>query len=368
MYIHQRNNWPHFHWRDQAIMDILISVRHEQGKIIGKMAALGFDMQNEASLETLILDVLKSTQIEGIILNPEQVRSSLARRLGIAQAGIIATDRHIDGVVDMMLDATGNYDKPLTRERLLNWHHALFPTGHSGLYKINVGSWRKDTEGPMRVVSGLAGREKIHYQAPAAKRLEEEIRGFLYWFNGDRNIDPVLKAGIAHLWFVSLHPFDDGNGRITRAVTDMLLARSDGLARRFYSMSAQIQKERKAYYDILEKTQKGDLEITEWLIWFLNCLGRGIQASEVVLANVIYKHRFWNLFAHKIRNDRQRLILNKILEGFEGKLTSSKWARIAKCSPDTALRDIQDLMNKGILQKSKSAGRSTSYDLVALKE
>ena len=327
------------------------------------MEALGFHLQNEAFLETLTTDILKSTEIEGIILNKAEVRSSVARRLGIDIGGLSPTNRDIEGVVDMMFDATTNFDKPLTRQRLFNWHYALFPTGRSGMYKIIAGNWRDDSTGPMQVVSGAMGKEKVHYQAPPAHIIDEEITAFLNWFNKTDNIDLVLKASVAHLWFVTLHPFEDGNGRIARAIADMLLARSDGIPQRFYSMSSHIQKERKTYYEKLEKTQKGNLDITEWIYWFLNTLLAAIVNSEETLALVVRKHKFWNTHGTEINNERQKKVLNKLLGEFTGNLTSSKWAKIAKCSQDTALRDIQDLINKGILIKSDAGGRSTRYKL-----
>ena len=362
-YIYQQKDWPNFNWDNEAIISLLSQVRHLQGKMIGKMENLGFELRNEAVLETLTLDVIKTSEIEGQILNPEQVRSSLARRLGLDISGLVASDRHIDGIVEMMLDATQNFNNLLTIERLFDWHAALFPTGRSGMYKIIVGNLRDDSTGPMQVVSGAMGKEKIHYQAPEAKQLKREMSLFLKWFNKEDQTDLVIKAGLAHLWYITLHPFEDGNGRIARAITDMLLAKSDGLSQRFYSMSAQIKVERKEYYDILERTQKGSLDVTEWLKWFLQCLKDAILSSEHILANVLYKHNFWNQNATQIFNDRQILVINKLLDGFIGKLTSSKWAKIAKCSADTALRDISDLMNKQVLQKDSAGGRSTSYEL-----
>lgn len=366
-YIYQKEGWANFKWDNEKLFSLLGNVRNLQGKLIGKMASLGFDLQNEATLETLTLDVLKSTEIEGKILNPEQVRSSLARRLGMDIAGLIPSDRDVEGVVEMMMDATRNFNKTLSRERLFDWHAALFPTGRSGMYKIIVGSWRNDSTGPMQVVSGTMGKEQVHYQAPDASNIENEMNQFLEWLNKDTMQDPVIKAGIAHLWFVTIHPFEDGNGRITRAITDMLLAKSDGISQRFYSMSAQICRQRKQYYDILEKTQKGTVEITDWLEWFLKCLFEALKSSDQVLGKVIYKHTFWNLNSSKLQNDRQKLVLNKLLNGFEGNITSSKWAKIAKCSTDTALRDIQDLINKNILRKTEGGGRSTSYELVKIE-
>ncbi len=347
---------------------MLGKVRNLQGKLVGKMQSLGFELRNEAALETLTLDVLKSTEIEGEILDPEQVRSSIARRLGMDIAGSIPSDREVEGVVDMMFDATRHFEETLTKERVSDWHSALFPTGHSGMYKIIVGNWRDDSTGPMQVVSGALGKEKVHFQAPVASEIGNEIERFLDWFNKTDGQDPVIKAGIAHLWFVTVHPFEDGNGRIARAITDMLLARSDGIPQRFYSMSAQIRRVRKEYYAVLERTQKGTIDITDWLEWFLNCLLDSLYASDRILEKVIYKHRFWNKNAARLQNDRQKLLLNKLLDGFDGKLTSSKWAKVAKCSTDTALRDIQDLMNKQIVRKTAGGGRSTSYELVEMDE
>ena len=364
IYIYQQDDWPKFIWNINEITELLAKVRNKQGRLIGKMEALGFDLQNEAFLETLTADILKSNEIEGIVLNKEEVRSSIARRLGIDVGGSPAINRNIEGIVDMMFDATKKFDKPLTKKRLFDWHYAMFPMGRSGMYEIIVGNWRDDSTGPMQVVSGAMGKEKVHYEAPPAKVIDDEMTIFLNWFNDKTDIDLVLKASIAHLWFVTLHPFEDGNGRITRAITDMLLARSDGLPQRFYSMSSQIQKERKSYYDILEKTQKGKLDITEWINWFLETLQKAIINSEETLSIVIKKHKFWNTYGTQIKNERQKKILNKLLDGFAGNLTTSKWAKIGKCSQDTALRDIQDLINKGILKKSSSGGRSTKYELM----
>jgi Fic family protein len=363
IYIHQQKDWPHFQWKIEDLWELLSAVRHHQGRLLGRMETLGFSIQKEAMLQTITLDVLKSSEIEGEILNSDQVRSSIARRLGIDIGALTPADRDVEGVVEMMLDATQNYDKPLTAERLFDWHAALFPTGRSGMYKITVGAWRKNDKGPMQVVSGPLGKERIHYEAPDAPLLEKEMEQFIEWFNSTIPLDPVLKAAIAHLWFVTIHPFDDGNGRIARAIADMQLARADGSPRRFYSMSAQIRKERNAYYDILEKTQKATLYITEWLKWFLNCLEGAINARDETLSGVLKKAQFWDTHKNEPLNSRQQLLLNKILDGFEGKLTSSKWAKIAETSQDTALRDIQDLLNRGILIKEPGSGRSTSYVL-----
>ncbi|MDM8552872.1 Fic family protein [Desulfobacterales bacterium HSG2] len=367
-YIYQQDDWPHFTWDSEDLLVLLGKVRNLQGKIVGKMESLGFELRSEAVLETLTLDVIKSTEIEGEILNPEQVRSSLARRLGMDISGLVFSDRDVDGVVDMMLDATQQFEKTLTTERLSDWHYSLFPTGRSGMYKITVGRWRNDSRGPMQVVSGSMGKEKVHYQVPDADGIEKEMNVFIDWFNNENRPDPVIKAGLAHLWLVTLHPFEDGNGRIARALTDMLLARADGISQRFYSMSTQIRSERKKYYRILEKSQKGGLDVTEWLSWFLNCLSNALNASGQTLEKVICKHDFWNKNAANIQNDRQKLLLNKLLDGFEGKLTTSKWAKIGKCSSDTALRDIQDLMKKHILRKEPGGGRNTSYKLTDINE
>ena len=362
-YIHEQKDWPDFKWDQDKLSPRLAAVRHRQGRLIGRMEGLGFILRKEAVLETLTLDVLKSSEIEGEILNPEQVRSSIARRLGMDIAGTVPADRNVEGVVEMMLDATQGFDKPLTAERLFGWHAALFPTGRSGIHKIIVGAWRDDAKGPMQVISGPIGKEKIHYKAPIASRLKAEMAGFIAWTNEKDDTDPVLKSALAHLWFVTIHPFDDGNGRIARAVADWALARSEGSSQRFYSMSAQIRAERRAYYDILEKTQKASLDITDWMEWFLDCLDRAISGTESTLAAIFRKANFWEKNARKTINERQKLMLNKLLDGFEGKLTSSKWAEIAKCSQDTASRDIQALIEQGILLKDESGGRSTSYSL-----
>jgi len=363
-YVYQYKDWPQFHWDNEDILPVLAEVRHLQGKLVGKMETLGFTLRSEAILETLTQDVLKSTEIEGEFLKQDQVRSSIARKLGLEVAGLVRSDRHVDGVVAMMLNATQQFKKPLSKERLFDWHTALFPTGKSDAYNILVGKWRDDSTGPMQVVSGAMGKEKVHYQAPVAKVLNKEMSTFIKWFNATNVPDPVLKASLAHFWFVTLHPFDDGNGRIARAIADMQLARADGHNQRFYSMSAQIRLERNNYYTILEKTQKGNLDITEWHMWFLHCLHGALKASNKLLENVLAKANFWEQHKNTMLNDRQRLLLNKVIDGFEGKLTSGKWAKIAKCSADTALRDIQDLLAKNILQKDEAGGRSTGYEVV----
>lgn len=364
-YIHQQAEWPRFTWQQDALANLLARVRHRQGRLIGQMLGLGFRFREEAVLHTLTEDVIKSSDIEGDVLDKDQVRSSIARRLGLDIGAMPPADRHVEGVVEMMLDATQKYDEILTAERLFGWHASLFPTGYSGIGKINVGQWRTDSTGPMQVVSGPIGRERVHYEAPPARSLDTEMRAFLHWFNAEQGYDPVIKAAIAHLWFVTIHPFDDGNGRIARAIADMGLARSESSPQRFYSMSAQIRLERNAYYDMLEHTQKGHLDITAWLRWFLECLDRAFDGAERVLATVLAKAAFWRRHASSQFNTRQADMLNRLLDGFTGKLTSSKWAKIEKCSPDTALRDITNLVNRGILQRDEGGGRSTSYSLAA---
>jgi Fic family protein len=321
-------------------------------------------LKAEASLQTLTEDVVKSSEIEGEILDRNQVRSSIARRLGIDIGALTPVERNVEGVVDMTLDATQKFDQPITAERLFGWHAALFPTSRSGMLKIVVGGWRTEQSGAVQVVSGPVGREHVHFEAPAAKRLDSEMKTFLDWFNADRESDPVIEAAVAHLWFVTIHPFEDGNGRIARAITDLVLARSEQSAQRFYSMSSQIRKERNAYYDVLERTQRGTLDITNWLQWFLDCLDRAFDGAETIIGNVLLKARFWERHRARSLNDRQRLMLNRLLDGFEGKLTSSKWAHIVKVSQATAARDIEDLIEKGILQRDAAGGRSTSYSLV----
>lgn len=362
-FIHQQDDWPNFQWNSDNIVGLLSEARNLQGRLVGKMESLGFDLRTEALLDTLTLDVLKSSEIEGEFLNPHQVRSSIARRLGMEIAGSVESDRNVDGVVELMLDATQNCFRPLTADRLFNWHAALFPTGRSGMHKITVADWRTDSTGHMQVVSGAIGKEKVHFQAPDAELVEKEMTLFLDWFNNNVKTDLVLKAATAHLWFVTIHPFEDGNGRITRALTDMLLAQSDKSNQRFYSMSAQIRIERKEYYEMLENTQKGNLDITNWITWFLNCLINSLKSTDAVLARVLFKADFWAKHSKILINARQKKLLNTLLDGFDGKLTSSKWAKIAKCSKDTAIRDINDLINKGILQKEPAGGRSTNYEL-----
>jgi Fic family protein len=363
-YIHELPNWPKFEWDQRGLARQLAAVRHRQGRLIGRMQALGFALREEAVLQTLTEDVLNSSEIEGEILDKDQVRSSIARRLGMDAAGLPSADRDVEGVVEMMLDATQKYQEELTQDRLFGWLASLFPTGRSGMRKIVVGAWRDEKSGPMQVVSGPYGREYVHYEAPAAARLDVEMRAFLDWFNSADDTDLVLKAALAHLWFVTIHPFEDGNGRIARAIADMSLARSEESTQRFYSMSAQIRIDRHAYYDILEQTQKGDLDITAWMQWFLGCLDRAFDGAEKTLAMVFKKADFWKKHSAAPLNARQRDMINRWLDGFEGKLTSSKWATIQKCSPDTALRDIAALVERGILAKDAGGGRSTSYSLV----
>jgi Fic family protein len=359
-YIYQYQNWTSFTWNDASINAIFGEVRHLQGKISGQMNAVGFSSKAETTLTALTLDVVKSFEIEGERLNYEQVRSSIARRLGINVAGLVPSDRIVDGVVEMMLDATQNFQKLLTEERLFGWHAALFPTGFSSMHKIEVGQYRT---GVMQVVSGPMGKEKIHYEAISPTMVKDEMDKFLNWLNDESKIDPVLKAAIAHFWFIIIHPFDDGNGRIARAIADLLLTRAEHNSERFYSMSSQILVEKKQYYAVLQKVQHSSGDITEWLDWFLHCLKNALLAIEITLQQILQKAAFWKLHETTHFNARQRLVLNKLLDGFEGKLKSSKWAKMAKCSPDTALRDIKDLMEKGILQQEQAGGRSTNYEL-----
>ena len=363
-YIHELPNWPGFHWNYDAFADRLAAVRHQQGRLLGRMESFGFHFQQESLLRTLTQDVVKTSEIEGEVLDNEQVRSSLARRLGIEIAALKPADRHVDGVVEMLLDATRNYQQPLTVERLFAWHRSLFPTGASGMRRIRVGQWRDDALGPMQVVSGAFGREKVHYQAPPAEHLDREMEAFLDWFNKPNDTDWVMKAAQAHLWFLTIHPFEDGNGRIARAIADLALARSEQSSQRFYSMSAQIRLERSDYYRILESTQKGGLDITAWITWFLDCMGRAIHGAQSTLAGVQNKAQFWETWQSYAFNERQHRVLNRLLDGFEGKLTTTKWATLAKCSQDTALRDILPLVEQGILRRSAEGGRSTSYELV----
>lgn len=363
-YIYQHDDWPTFRWDRAGLSETLASVRHRQGRLLGRMEGLGFDLRNEAMLRTLTSDVVKSSEIEGEVLDQNQVRSSIAKRLGIDIGALTPSDRHVDGVVEMMLDATQHHSAPLDAERLFGWHAALFPTGRSGLAKIVVGDWRDDSSGPMRVISGPFGRERTHFQAPDADKVPPEMERFFNWFNGRPVADPVIHAAIAHLWFVTIHPFEDGNGRIARAIADLALARSERSAQRFYSMSTQIRQDRDGYYDILETTQKGRLDITPWLEWFLECLDRALDGAEGSLASIFAKAQFWDAHAATPLNPRQRDILNRLLDGFDGKLTTSKYAKIEKCSQDTAYRDINGLIEMRVLKKDDAGGRSTSYSLI----
>ena len=362
-YIWQASDWPHWRYDLSALAQRLADVSRAQGVLLGRLADVGLALRDQASLAALTEDVVKTSEIEGEVLNVESVRSSIARRLGVDMGAVAAVDRHVEGVVEMVLDATSRSAAPLTAERLFGWHAAVFPTGYSGMSKIATGQWRTDSDGPMQVVSGSMGRRKIHFQAPPASTLPAEMAAFLAWANADTREPALVKAGLAHLWFVTVHPFDDGNGRIARAVGDLFLARADGSPQRFYSLSAQIQRERKDYYNVLERTQKGTLDVTDWLAWFLDTLGRALTSAQGTLDTVLRKARHWQRWAGTPLNERQVKLLNRLLDGFDGKLTSSKWAAIAKCSPDTALRDIVQLMERGVLKKSPGGGRSTGYEL-----
>lgn len=364
MWIHEHQNWPNFTWDAETLVSKLANIRHRQGRLLGRMEGLGFELKREASLNTLTNDVVRSSAIEGENLNPKEVRSSIARRLGIDIAGLMRASRDVEGVVEMMLDATQQFSKPLTKARLFDWHAALFPTGRSGMHKITVGGWRTVDAGPMQVVSGPVGKEKVHFEAPSAERLEKEMATFLAWLASEDDADPVIKAGIAHFWFVTIHPFEDGNGRIARAIADMVLARADKTPDRFYSLSSQIEAERKQYYDQLKAQQRATCDITEWLSWFLDCLGRAISNAEMTLSHVLFKAQLWEMINQKPVNERQRLIINRMLEDdFEGFINTSKYAKLAKCSNDTALRDIQELKERDIFIQNPGGGRSTSYSL-----
>ena len=363
-YIHELPNWPHFTWDMQALAQTLTAVRHKQGKHLGKMEALGFELRTEASVTALTSEIVKSSAIEGKLLDTDEVRSSIARKLGLDVAGLPKPGREVEGIVEMTLDATGNFEQPLTEERLYGWHAALFPTGRSGMQRITAGAWRTDEHGPMQVVSGPLGDERVHFQAPDAQRLAGEMKRFLDWFNRSSDTDPVLKAALAHLWIVTIHPFDDGNGRIARAIAEMALSRADGSKDRFYSMSSSIEAERREYYLQLESTQRGSLDITSWLAWFLGCLDRAIGASDTMLAPVLRKARLWQQINTKPVNERQRTVINRMLEhDWKGHLNTSKYARLVKCSQDTALRDIKELLERGFLVKNEGGGRNTSYRL-----
>ena len=367
MWIHEHENWPCFTWDSAALARKLADMRYRQGRLLGRMQGLGFELRQEASLETLTHDVVKSSAIEGDILNSQEVRSSIAKRLGMDMAGLVPTSRNVEGVVEMMLDATQEFSRPLTKERLFDWHAALFPTGRSGMRRITVAGWRLPDAGKMQVVSGPIGRETVHFEAPDAIRLEKEMQLFLAWFEKDLPIDPVIKAGIAHFRFITIHPFEDGNGRIARAIGDMALARADGIPDRFYSLSSQIEAERNQYYDQLERQQRGTPEITGWLEWFLDCLGRAVSRAETTLEYILFKARLWEKINQQPVNERQRKIINMMLESdFKGYMNTSKYAKLVKCSNDTALRDIQNLKERGIFIQNPSGGRSTSYRLTDL--
>jgi Fic family protein len=368
MYIWECPDWPTFRWEEARLLEPLGVARLKQGRLLGSMARLGFDLKLEAQLAALTEDVLKSSEIEGELLDRDSVRSSIARHLGVPEAAVAPSDRKTEGVVEMMLDATGNYEAPLTQERLFGWQAALFPTGYSGLHKVRVGTFRDDGNGPMQVVSGPIGRQRVHYEAPPAERLDAEMRAFLNWFGRKGEVEGLLRAGLAHLWFVTLHPFEDGNGRIARAIADQALAQSEGSGQRFYSMSGQIRKDRTDYYDMLERTQKGTLDITDWLLWFLEAFARAIDAAEAASATILQKAEFWQLYAREAFTEREKRVLNRFLGGFEGKLTTRKWAAIGKCSIPTAQRDINGLVDRGILRRNPGGSKNTSYALVGLAE
>jgi len=363
-YIWRSPQWPQFAWDDTRLLTPVATARLKQGRLLGGMARLGFDLKLEAQLEALTEGVIKSSAIEGEVLQRDSVRSSIARRLGVPTAAVAPSDQRTEGVVEMMLDASENYDAPLTPERLFSWQAALFPTGYSGMHKIKTGAWRDDANGPMQVVSGPIGRQRVHFQAPPAACLDAEMQAFLAWFNRRGEPEGLLRAGLAQLWFVTIHPFEDGNGRIARAIADQALAQSEGAGQRFYSMSSQIQKERSCYYDMLERTQKGGLDVTDWLVWFLGCLSRAIEGAEGTCANVLRKADFWQRYAREPFTERQRTVLNRFMDGFEGKLTAKKWAAIGKCSIPTAQRDINELVERSILRRNPGGSKNTSYELV----
>ena len=368
IWIHDQPNWPNFTWTDATLAPKLAEVRHRQGRLLGRMEGIGFELKREATLKTLTDDVVHSAAIEGAVLDPEDVRSSLARRLGIDVAGVPTIKRDVEGIVEVMLDATQHHAQPLTAERLFAWHAALFPTGHSAMTRITVAAWRPESAGPMQVISGPYGKMKVHFEAPHAFRLDDEMEAFLNWFENGDGIDPVLKAGIAHLWFVTIHPFEDGNGRIGRAILDMMLARGDNSSDRYYSLSSQIEAERRDYYDHLERQQRGELNITPWLDWFLDCLSRAITPAETNYSTVVFKARLWEWINHESVNERQRNVINRMLNGFKGHMSTSKYAKLVKCSTDTALRDIRELVERGILVQNPGGGRSTSYRIITIDE
>jgi len=363
IYIWSDPKWPAFRWHDARLLEPLATARLKQGRLLGSMARLGFELKQEAQLEALTEDVIKSSEIEGEILDRHSVRSSIARRLGVPEGAVAPADRRSEGVVEVMLDATGNFKNELTAERLLAWQAALFPTGYSGLHKIKTGAWRDDSDRPMQVVSGPVGRQRVHYEAPPADSVDAEMARFLEWFNKRTGPEGLLRAGLAHLWFVTIHPFEDGNGRIARAIADKALAQSEDSGQRFYSMSSQIRKNRAAYYDTLERTQKGSLDVTDWLVWFLECFARAIDGAEEVCAHVLRKADFWQRYAREAFTDRQKKVLNRYLDGLEDKLTAKKWAAIAKCSIPSAQRDINDLLARGVLRRNQGGSKNTSYDL-----
>ena len=364
MYIWERPEWPSLTWDEGRLLEPLSAARLKQGRLLGSMARLGFDLKLEAQLEALTEDVIKSSEIEGEVLDRDSARSSIARRLGIPMAAVTHADRRTDGVVEMMLDATENYEALLTAERLFGWQAALFPAGYSGMYKVKTGAWRDDAKGSMQIVSGPIGRQRVHYRAPPARQLGAEMQAFLDWFNRREEPEGLLRAGLAHLWFVTLHPFEDGNGRVARAIADQALAQSEASGQRFYSVSSQIRKERADYYDMLERSQKGALDVTDWLVWFLDCFWRVIDGAEAACADVLRKADFWQRYAREPFTGRQKTVLNRFLDGFEGKLTARRWAVMGKCSIPTAQRDINDLVKRGILRRNPGGSKNTSYDLV----
>ena len=364
MWIYEYEQWPTFSWRMDSLAPELVDIRYRHGRLLGQLENLGLKLKREATLRTLTRDVMSSSAIEGVFLNPDEVRSSVANRLGIPTAGFVYVGRDVEGIVEISLDATQGYSKPLTDQRLFDWHAALFPSGFSGMHRIKVGGWRTIESGPMQILSGPIGRETVHFQAPIADNLEREMSDFISWFENHNELDPVVKAGIAHLWFVTIHPFEDGNGRIARAITDMALTRADGMPDRFYSLSTQIASERQEYYRQLERQTRSSPEITGWLEWFVGCFGRAISRSELVLANILFKAKLWDVISQKPVNERQRRIINRMLEeDFVGHMNTSKYAKMSKCSTDTALRDIQELKGRGILIQNPGSGRSTSYRL-----
>lgn len=369
MWIHEYQNWTDFTWDAAALSPKLAAVRYKQGRLLGRMESLGFSLKQEAYLKTITNEVVKSTAIEGEILNPGEVRSSIARRLGMNISDAIPASRDVEGIVELMLDATQQFSKPLTKERLFDWHAALFPMGRSGMRPIAAGQWRSLDVGPMQVVSGPIGRESVHFEAPSADRLDAEMSGFLSWFNQKNTLDSVFRAGIAHFWFVTIHPFEDGNGRIARAIGEMALSRADDTANRFYSLSSQIELERKEYYVQLERQQRSSPDLTPWLDWFLSCLERAIISSDRTLDHVMFKAKLWENISKCPLNERQRMIIGRMLdESFQGYMNTSKYAKLAKCSNDTALRDMQSLKANGIFIQNPGGGRNTSYKLTNTSE